>query len=76
MLEDLTPPPKRVHVCKMAEIRDGLIASDQKILDAAMADTESWPTETLMRELKKRGLPVGRETLRLHRRGDCVCVKL
>lgn len=76
MLEGLTPPPKRAHICKFANVRSVLSSSDQKILDEAMADTESWPTETLLRELKKRGLDVGRETLRLHRRGDCVCVKL
>ena len=57
--------------CKMWVLRDGLSPSDQKILDVALADSESWPIETLTRELRKRGLQIGRETIRAHRKGDC-----
>jgi len=39
-----------------------------------VANTEDWPTETLVRELRKHGVDVGRETIRAHRRGDCLCV--
>jgi hypothetical protein len=74
MLEGLTPPPKKPSQCKLSVLRDGLDKSDQKILDDAMADAELWPTETLVRELRKRGVDVGRETIRNHRRGDCLCV--
>jgi len=74
LLGDLTPPPKRVPICKMMQISESLDVADQKILAHALANTEDWPTESLTRELKKRGIDVGRETVRAHRRGDCVCV--
>ena len=74
MLEGLTPPAKKPLQCKLSRLREGLDKSDQKILDDAVANVEDWPTETLVRELRKHGLDVGRETIRAHRRGDCVCV--
>jgi hypothetical protein len=74
MLEGLTPPPRKPLQCKLSRLREGLDKSDQKILDDALLNTEDWPTETLVRELRKRGLDVGRETIRSHRRGDCLCV--
>lgn len=74
LLKDLKPPPRKSAICKVWVIRELLDAADQKILDAALADLEAWPHETLMRELRKRGLEIGRETIRHHRRGDCVCV--
>ena len=74
MLEGLTPPPRKALQCKLGALRDGLEKSDQKILDDAVANIEDWPAETLVRELRKHGVDVGRETVRAHRRGDCVCV--
>ena len=74
MLEGLTPPPKKPLQCKLSRLRETLEKSDQKILDEAVANTEDWPTETLVRELRKHGFELGRETLRAHRRGDCLCV--
>jgi hypothetical protein len=74
MLEGLTPPVKRPLQCKLSRLRGALDKADQKILDDAVANTEDWPTETLVRELRRFGLDVGRETVRAHRRGDCLCV--
>jgi hypothetical protein len=74
MLEGLTPPAKKPLQCKLFRLREALDKADQKILDEAVANTEDWPTETLVRELRRFGLDVGRETLRAHRRGDCLCV--
>lgn len=74
LLGGLQPPPKRVPMCKMSAVRATLVQTDQKILDDALANFEDWPTDVLVRELKKRGLDIGRETVRAHRRGDCVCV--
>ena len=68
MLEGMTPPERKPLQCKLTRLRDGLDKSDQKILDDAVANTEDWPTETLVRELRKHGLDVGRETIRAHRR--------
>ena len=74
LLGDMTPPPKRVPVCKIMQISEALDKADQIVLADALANIEAWPTESLTRELKKRGVEVGRETIRAHRRGDCVCV--
>ena len=56
------------------QISEALEKADQIVLADALANIEAWPTESLTRELKKRGVEVGRETIRAHRRGDCVCV--
>jgi hypothetical protein len=74
MLEGLTPPPKTTPQCKLGGLRDELDKTDQKILDDALANIEDWPTEVLVRELRKHGLTIGRETVRAHRKGDCACV--
>jgi hypothetical protein len=74
MLEGLTPPVRRPSQCKLGGIRETLDKSDQKILDDALANTEDWPADTLVRELRNHGLEIGRNTIRLHRRGDCLCV--
>lgn len=74
VLKDLVAPAKRVPVCKIMVIHDSLDVSDQKIFIQAVDNLEDWPTETLARELKRRGVDIGRETIRTHRRGDCVCV--
>jgi hypothetical protein len=73
MLEGLTPPQRKPTQCKLGELRDGLDKSDQKILDDALLDVDNWPSETLVRELRKLGFDVGRNTVRNHRRGDCLC---
>jgi hypothetical protein len=55
-------------------IHESLSVADQKIFIEAVDNLDDWPTDALARELKKRGVEVGRETIRAHRRGDCVCV--
>ena len=75
LLKDLTPPPKKSLNCKVWLILESLDQADQKILEAALSDSEVWPTESLTRELRKRGIEVGRETIRHHRKGDCACVR-
>lgn len=74
ILKDLVAPPKRVPVCKIMAIHDSLDVADQKIFIQAVDNVDEWPAETLARELKRRGVEIGRETIRAHRRGDCVCV--
>jgi hypothetical protein len=74
MLENMTPKPRGEQKCKMGSLRDGLDKSDQKILDECLANREDWPADLLVRELRKNGLNVGRNTIRAHRRGDCICV--
>ena len=74
ILKDMVAPPKRVPMCKIMTIHDSLEPADQKVFIAAVDNLDDWPSETLARELKRRGIEIGRETIRYHRRGDCVCV--
>lgn len=74
ILKDLVAPAKRVPMCKIMVIHDSLDVPDQKIFIQAVDNVDEWPAETLARELKRRAVDVGRETIRAHRRGDCVCV--
>jgi hypothetical protein len=73
MLEGMTPPSPRYVHCKVWEIRESLEPGDVKIFDGAMMNTEQWSHSALNIELKKRGIQLGRETIRNHRNGDCLC---
>jgi hypothetical protein len=73
MLEGMKPPQKQPLHCKVWDIRESLEPGDLKIFDAAMLNTEEWSHSNLSLELKKRGILVGRETVRNHRNGDCLC---
>jgi hypothetical protein len=73
MLEGMKPPERPRLRCKVWEIRESLEPGDLKIFDAAMQNTEDWSHTSLSLELKKRGISIGRETIRNHRHGDCVC---
>jgi len=76
MLEGMNPPPKSVPMCKIMLVHDSLDPADQKIFLEAVDNVDDWSSDVLARELGKRGLTVGRETIRVHRRGDCRCVSL
>ena len=56
MLEDLAIPSKP-SPCRIRTIKEGMSASDAKILDEAVMN-EAWPKLILSRELKKRGVEV------------------
>lgn len=74
MLSGMTPPPQKKPICKVIEIRNSLDSSDAKIFDDALDNTEDWNSESLARELNKRGVSINVKTIRAHRNGDCVCV--
>ena len=48
-----------------------------RLLDPALADEIAvalkgdWTSASLLRALRKRGVPTGKESLAMHRRGDC-----
>jgi hypothetical protein len=73
MLEGMRPPEPRNLRCRVWGIRESLEPGDVKIFDGVMLDTEKWSHSNLSLELKKRGLIIGRETIRNHRNGDCLC---
>jgi aspartokinase len=72
MLEGLTPP-ERVFSCLVRKLRESLDESDQRILDLAIADGDSWPSKTLAVALTERGLPISDKPIRKHRAGLCSC---
>lgn len=72
MLENLyedRPGPR----CKIDRQRRKLDDSDQKILDSALADTETWSDYHLAKALKARGLEMNETSLKRHRQGLCAC---
>ena len=72
MLENLEPPKKN-FTCRIKTVMSGLEPKDAKILEAAVADSISWPANTLSRALKERGLQIGQESIRRHRDKTCSC---
>lgn len=74
VLDNFTPPVP-VRNCKTRAILESLDAKDRAILEAALADHETWTTGTLARALSQRGLDIKSDTLGIHRRGQCSCSK-
>lgn len=72
MLEDMKPILRR-PACKVRTIMDELDVKDREIFDAAVRNVDEWSALTLSAELRKRGLSIGGETIRVHRRGECSC---
>jgi hypothetical protein len=73
MLEDLVPPRNGSEYCKVAITLSDLSADDKAILEAALADTESWAANTLSNQLRLRGISLADVTLTKHRRKTCAC---
>ena len=67
--------PKKFARCKVAVIKEGLPATDVKILEDAIMNPE-WPLLVLSRELMKRNIHVSDNTLRRHRAKACPCWKV
>lgn len=72
MLEDMQPSV-RIAPCKVREIMAQLDEKDQKILESALRDHDTWPTKTLSRELSARGLRISDTPITKHRNGGCSC---
>ena len=75
MLEGITPPRSKKHVCKIATSMEELSATDSEILADAINDTRKWPAQTLSHELSKRGLPMSDMTILRHRKQTCACYR-
>ena len=72
MLEGLKPPTRQLP-CRVATILEQLSKEDQVILQSAIADAFNWPTKTLAKELKKRGLDISDTPIYKHRAKGCSC---
>jgi hypothetical protein len=75
MLEDLAPPA-RVTPCAVRKLRSNLGATDQEILDKAIADYEAWPHKTLASALTQKGLLITEKPIRKHRLNECSCNRI
>lgn len=72
MLENMKPPVKRPP-CKVRSIMDDLDTVDRDIFAQAVDSVDGWSALTLSSELRRRGIYIGAETIRTHRRGECSC---
>lgn len=62
------------QLCKVMQERSKLSERDAEILDTALAD-KRWSHYSLFLELRRNGFRVAQETLKLHRKGVCICSK-
>jgi len=72
MLENLfaeAPGPR----CKTMRLRKNLDESDQKIMDNALKDSETWSDYHLSKALTARGLEISEMSIKRHRQGMCSC---
>lgn len=70
---DNLEPRKRVYSCRVRTVLTELDDADRKILEAAIADTDSWSNNGLADSLRKRGIDLKSEPIRQHRMGSCSC---
>jgi hypothetical protein len=68
-------PVLLVRPCKVRRILESLEKDDCKLLEAAMADRTKWTSYGLSRALAERGIDIKADTLAVHRRGECSCLK-
>ncbi len=75
MLEDLTPPVSAHNRCKVNAVMQTLSEADQKILAAAIADSNQWAIKTLSTALSKKGIQISETPLTSHRAKTCACFR-
>jgi hypothetical protein len=75
-LLDGLEPIKTITSCKVRTILEGLEKEDRKILEAALADPDKWSNGALARALSLRGVDIKGDTLAIHRRGQCSCLRI
>jgi hypothetical protein len=69
-LDELTVAPR----CKLRAALAGLDTEHADALRTALAgDHQTYPTRHIARIITSWGHPVGRETVRSHRDGECSC---
>jgi hypothetical protein len=72
MLEGLTPTHKELS-CKVRTLLGQLEKEDANLLAGYLADNDTWPSNTLAKALRTRGLNIAPNTLQKHRLGNCSC---
>jgi hypothetical protein len=61
--------------CKTRTVLESLDKDDRKILEAALADREKWSNYGLSKALAERNIIIKGDTLGIHRRGECSCLR-
>jgi hypothetical protein len=72
MLENLEPTTREL-ACKVRTIMTQLDKNDADLFTAYLADDVKWPSNSLSKALKSRGLEISPNTLQKHRMGNCSC---
>jgi hypothetical protein len=67
-------PAKEVRPCKVTRTLEELEAADAEILREALEDPR-WTARSLAIALSLRGVLLSRDTLTLHIKGACSCLK-
>jgi hypothetical protein len=68
-------PVKMSRSCKTRTVLESLDEKDRKILQAALDDRQKWSNYGLAKALSERGILIKGDTLGIHRRGDCSCLR-
>ena len=61
--------------CKTRAVLESLDKDDRKILEAALVDRDKWSNYGLAKALADRGIIIKGDTLGIHRRGECSCLR-
>lgn len=75
ILDGLEPVPS-LRSCKTRSVLESLAKDDRKILEDALADRQKWSNYALSKALAERGIIIKGDTLGIHRRGECSCLKV
>ena len=68
-------PVVPLRSCKTRNVLESLEKDDRKILEAALADRDKWSNYGLSKALADRGIIIKGDTLGIHRRGECSCLR-
>lgn len=75
MLEGLQKPVRVEVGCKVMKIAAGLDGKDSELFLKYVAD-DDWVAESLASALAERGVIIRPNSIRLHRKNQCMCSRL
>jgi len=75
MLENLDPKPYVAPCAAMERVKKhpDTTERDVELMRQYLDDQENWPTRTLARALKQKGIFMERKVIERHRDGRCPC---
>ena len=69
-------PVAAIRSCKTRSVLESLSKDDRNVLEEALADRHKWSNYALSKALGERGIIIKGDTLGIHRRGECSCLKV